>query len=165
MLELRTLLPIAGFVVTSALPAPAQALQEYFGAKLRGGAETPSVSTTGSGVFAALLDEPETALSYLLAYDALQGGTVTGAHVHLGRPGTAGGIVIHLCGTGGKPACPGIPALLTGSVTADDVVALSAQGVAEGDLAAVVRAMRRGDAYVNVHTTTFPGGEVRGQIE
>jgi hypothetical protein len=166
MSRIRALMTIAVFLTASSLPAPAFALQEFFTAKLRPGNETPTtLSTTGSGLFAAQLDESETVLLFALLYDTLEGGTVTGAHIHLGRAATTGGIVIHFCGTGGKPACPAIPGALQGTATAADVVAVAAQGVAAGDLAAVIRAMRRGDTYVNVHTTTFPGGEIRGQIE
>jgi hypothetical protein len=51
-----------------------------------------------------------------------------------------------------------------GTIIASDVLAIAAQGLAAGDLAAVVRAIRAGFAYVNVHTTVFPSGEIRGQI-
>jgi len=150
-------------VAMSSVFAPAVA-EEFFAAKLRGGNETPvSLSTGGSGVWGALLSDDETSLTFELRYRGLEG--LTGAHIHLGRPGITGGIVIHFCGTGGKPACPPSPAVVTGVLTAADVVALSTQGIAAGDLPAVLEAMRKGDTYVNVHTATFPGGEIRGQIE
>ena len=39
------------------------------------------------------------------------------------------------------------------------------EGPLEGrSLGALVREMRAGNTYVNVHTTDFPDGEVRGQI-
>jgi hypothetical protein len=44
------------------------------------------------------------------------------------------------------------------------VVALTAQGINAGDLAAVLRAIRAGASYANMHTTNFPGGEIRGQF-
>jgi len=162
---------IAALVITVSLVAmssvfsPALAVEEFFGAKLKPGNETPvTLSTTGSGVFAAQLDSSETSLSFLLDYSGLEGGGVTAAHIHLGQAGITGGIVIHFCGTGGRPPCPasGIVSL---TVTAADVVAVPAQGIAAGEFAEVVRAMRRGETYVNVHTTTFPGGEIRGQVQ
>ena len=146
--------------------SPAGAIEEFFGAKLRSGNETPAtLSTTGSAVFAAQLNAAESSLAFLLDYSGLEGGTITGAHIHLGQAGTTGGIVIHFCGTGGKPACPASPGIVQGTVTANDVVAVSAQGIAAGEFAEVIKAMRKGDTYVNVHTTTFPSGEVRGQIQ
>ena len=55
--------------------------------------------------------------------------------------------------------------IVNGTATSADVVAVATQGVAAGELADVIRAMRRGDAYVNVHTTTYPGGEIRGPVQ
>ena len=120
----------------------------------------PSWNQTTAGLGSA-----ETSFSFALDYTNLEGGTVTGAHIHLGRPGITGGIVIHFCGSGGKPACPSSPAIVSGTVTAADVVAVASQGIAAGEFAEVVRAMRRGDTYVNVHTTTYPSGEIRGQVQ
>jgi hypothetical protein len=44
------------------------------------------------------------------------------------------------------------------------VLAIPGQGLAAGDLQAVAAAMRNGAAYANVHSSLFPGDEVRGQI-
>ena len=38
------------------------------------------------------------------------------------------------------------------------------QGIAPGQLNELIAAIRAGVAYVNVHSTKFPGGEVRGQL-
>ena len=73
--------------------------------------------------------------------------------------------MIHFCGTGGKPACPPTPGTLAGTVTGADCGAVPAQGIAAGDLTEVIRAIRAGKAYANVHTATFPTGEVRGQLK
>jgi hypothetical protein len=45
------------------------------------------------------------------------------------------------------------------------VVGPAGHGIAAGEFAELVRALRAGAAYANVHTTTFPAGEIRGQIE
>lgn len=146
--------------------APLMAAEEFFSAKLRGGHETPvTVATGASGVWGARLDGAETSMAYELFYDAIEGGAVAAAHIHLGRPGITGGIVIHLCGTGGTAPCPASPGFVSGVLTSANVVAVAAQGIAAGDFAKVIRAMRKGDAYVNVHTGVFPGGEIRGQVE
>ena len=165
MSRISTLVAFAMVLAIATSSAPALAAEEFFSAKLRGGNETPlTISTAGTGVWAAQLDSAETTLTYVLSYDALEGGTVTAAHIHLGQPGITGGIVIHFCGTGGKPACPAPPGLISATATSADVVAVPTQGIAAGEFAEVVRAMRRGDTYVNVHTTTYPGGEIRGPI-
>jgi hypothetical protein len=76
-----------------------------------------------------------------------------------------GGVVFFLCGGGGKPACPASTSgTVTGTVLAADVVALAAQGIAAGDLAAVLQMIRAGLGYANMHTPLHPGGEIRGQI-
>ena len=53
---------------------------------------------------------------------------------------------------------------MTGTITAAQVLAVPAQGVTAGDFAGLVRIIRSGDAYANVHTTAHPGGEIRGQV-
>ena len=39
------------------------------------------------------------------------------------------------------------------------------QGIAAGEFAELVRAMLADVAYANVHSTTYPGGEIRGQLD
>ena len=150
-----------GAILSIAGPAMAA---ENFGAHLNGGQETnPSISTIGTGFLFATLNDAENTINYTLVYFDLQS-PATVAHIHLGAPGVTGGVVAFLCGGGGKPACPASGAFLNASITAPDVVALPTQGIAAGDLAALVRAMRSGLTYANVHNALFPPGEIRGQI-
>jgi len=51
-----------------------------------------------------------------------------------------------------------------GTITPDQVLAQDAQGIAAGEFDEVVRAIRAGAAYANVHSQTFTPGEIRGQI-
>jgi len=44
------------------------------------------------------------------------------------------------------------------------VVGPAGQGIAPGELDEFIRAIRAGVTYVNVHSTKFPSGEIRGQI-
>src|SRR5204863_4220241 len=126
--------------------------------------ETPSISTNGQGQFRATLNTAGTELSYELTYSGLEGGNTLFAHVHLGQTGVAGGVMFFLCGGGGKPACPNGQATVTGTVNASNVVGPSGQGVTAGQFDEVIRAMRSGVSYANVHTAVFPSGEIRGQI-
>ena len=50
------------------------------------------------------------------------------------------------------------------TVGADHVIGPAAQGIAPGEFEEIVAAIRAGRAYANVHTTKFPGGEIRAQI-
>src|SRR6185369_16864853 len=66
----------------------------------------------------------------------------------------------------GTLACPAPPATITGTILAGDVTNLAnAQGLSSGELDELVAAMRAGFTYVNVHSTVWPGGEVRAQID
>jgi hypothetical protein len=131
-----------------------------FSARLDGYQETPSISTTGRGSFSARLQNGQ--IRYRLSYSGLEG-TANVAHIHFAQQHVAGDIVAWLCGGGGKPACPA-SGEVTGTIVAADVVAVAAQGIAANELAELIRAMRAGAAYANVHSSTFGGGEIRGQI-
>jgi hypothetical protein len=54
-------------------------------------------------------------------------------------------------------------ARVTGTIVAADVVGPTAQGIDPGDFDSLVRAIRQGATYSNVHTAKFPSGEIRGQ--
>ena len=53
---------------------------------------------------------------------------------------------------------------MTGTVVAADVVGPAGQGIAPGQIDELMRAMRAGVTYADLHTTQYPGGEIRGQI-
>jgi hypothetical protein len=145
------------------LKAPKFGHGKAFSAKLIGYQETPlTLSTGGFGDFRAKLDGAT--LHYVLRYTDLEGGNVLFAHVHIGQRGTTGGVMFFLCGGGGKPACPNSPAVVQGDVTAANVIGPAGQGIAAGQFDEAIRAMRAGYAYANVHTVTYPTGEIRGQI-
>jgi hypothetical protein len=87
------------------------------------------------------------------------------AHIHFGQKNVSGGVAAFLCGGGSKPAaCPAREGTVTGTIVAADVVGPSNQGIAAGEFAELVRAIRAGKTYANVHSSKFPGGEIRGQI-
>ena len=123
-----------------------------------------AVSTVGSGTFEAALNSAGDEISYTLTYSDLEGGNVLFAHIHFGARGVNGGVIAFLCGGGGKPACPASPATVTGTITAANIVGPGGQGIAAGEFDEAVRAIRAGAVYANVHTTTWPGGEIRGQV-
>ena len=53
---------------------------------------------------------------------------------------------------------------MNGTIVAADIQALTGQGIDAGELPAVLDAIKNGAGYVNVHSGTFPTGEIRGQI-
>jgi hypothetical protein len=144
--------------------SPLAVAGEVIGAHLEGFSEVPTLSTRASGLFFGRISPDETSIDYILYFE-LDGGTATVAHIHFGEPGVSGGIAAFLCGGGNKGACPATSGEVTGSVQAGDIIGPASQGLASGDMASLVRAIRKGAAYVNVHTNAFPGGEIRGQIK
>ena len=134
-------------------------------ARLEGFQEVPAVSTTGNGRFRGMISKDETSIDYELSYADLEGATVLFAHIHLGQRTANGGVMAFLCGGGGKPACPASPGSVSGTIIAADIIGPAGQGVDSGELAAVVDALRSKVAYVNVQTSLFPSGEIRGQVK
>lgn len=136
-------------------------------AGLTGYEETPTLSVAGTGSFSAQISRDETSVSYTLSYSGLTGPALF-AHIHLGMPATAGGVIAFLCdmdaGTAQIPDCPGAGGTVSGSVEAADVIGPAGQGITTGEFGELVAALRFGATYANVHTTAFPNGEIRGQI-
>lgn len=130
---------------------------------LNGFQEVPAIATAGVGQFKVTISADETTIAYELSYSGLEGGAVSAAHIHLGQLGVNGGVIAFLCG-GSKPACPA-SGPVTGTIVAADIVGPAGQGIAAGDLAKAIRAIRVGKAYANVHTATYGSGEIRGQIK
>jgi hypothetical protein len=126
--------------------APPAEKQIPLKATLAVGQEVPHPKATrgATGLFTATLTPNATGASLIvwrLTFKRLTGAAVA-AHIHLGRPGKAGAILVQLCG----PCAPG------------------AHGTVEVSGQPARRAIVSGGAYVNVHTKLNPGGEIRGQI-
>ena len=143
--------------------------EKHLHARLSGANEVPAVSSTGHGELRAKIDQDDMELTYELSFEDLEG-TVLQSHIHLGQTAVNGGIMIWLCGTAtnpgpaGTPPCP-VPGGSVGrTVTAADVIGPAGQGIAAGEFAEALLAIRRGLGYANVHTTKHPGGEIRGQV-
>jgi hypothetical protein len=93
-----------------------------------------------SGLFTGKL--VGTKLTWKLTYKGLSGKSV-GAHIHMGKPGKAGNVIVVLC----PPRCVSGK---TGTTTVKK---------------AVRDAIEHNLTYVNVHTAKNPGGEIRGQVK
>jgi hypothetical protein len=174
MRKLNTTL-LAGLAVTSLLYAGpgvwADDDRDQFRARLIGfeevavvppGASTGAVSTTGRGRFSARVRDDR--IDWELSYEKLEGTVTTAAHVHLGQKDVAGGVSFFLCGGGGRPACTPTSGSFSGTAMAADIIGPENQGIAPGEIDELIRAMRAGVTYANVHTNKHPTGEIRGQI-
>jgi hypothetical protein len=157
---------VAALAVMGVIGVPALAVgDETLKAKLSGFEENPDLSTAASGEFEAKISNDETSIEYELSYEDIEGGTATVAHIHLGKRGINGGVIAFLCGGGGKPLCPATSGTVTGTIVPGDIIGPAGQGIAAGEFDEVVRAIRAGATYANVHSSpTYPGGEIRGQI-
>jgi hypothetical protein len=143
---------------------------------LHGYEEVPAVSTGALGSFKADISRDGSQIDWTLTYGGTFNGTITQAHVHFAQRSVNGGITVWFCQTGqanapvGTQACPqpaaGDRATLTGTWKAADVTGGAAgQGIAAGEIAELIRALRAGVAYANVHSSTQGGGEIRGQVD
>jgi len=132
-------------------------------ANLVGFQEVPPKLTDGAGEFKAVVDLNAKTISYTLTFSNLTS-TALFSHIHFGQHAVNGAIYIFLCGGPTTPVCPAGGGTVTGTITAADVLAVSAQNITAGDFEGAIRIIQSGDAYVNVHTTNFPAGEIRGQV-
>jgi hypothetical protein len=134
---------------------------QTFVAPASGEQEVPANDSHARGQAVFQFDAQGTALHYRLIVANLH--DVTMAHIHLAPAGVNGPVVVWLYPDGPPPQLlPGRSSgvLATGTITAADLVGPLA-GMSLTDL---VDEMRAGNTYVNVHTSAFPGGEIRGQI-
>jgi hypothetical protein len=137
---------------------------------LSGYHEDPPVSTEASGEFRMKVDRDDEEITYRLEYEDLEG-TVTQAHIHFGNRFSTGGVSAWLCETAtapspvaSTPTCPQSGSV-TGTITAAEVVGPTAQGISAGEFDELVDAIRAQRTYVNVHSSAFPGGEIRSQLK
>jgi hypothetical protein len=148
--------------------APASASDLRFVAPLSGGEEVPPVATNATGVATFKLSADETELRFRLVVANIH--NVTQAHIHCGAAGVNGPVVLFLYPEGPPPVL--IPGrfqgvLASGTRTGADVIPRPDSPECPGGVANLddlVAKMRSGDAYVNVHTSQHPPGEIRGQI-
>jgi len=130
--------------------------------------EVPAASTTGNAQVRLFINDKAQEISWRLSYADLSA-PVTQAHVHFGALSTNGGVSFFFCSNlagppPGTQACPDAPATISGTIKPADVIGPNAQGIAPGEFAEIVKAIRAGFAYANVHTQVFPAGEVRAQL-
>jgi hypothetical protein len=116
-------------------------------ANLKARAEVPKPKGVPVGAVGAFKgkaveqDNDRVALSWRLTFSRLSGRAVA-AHIHVGKVGKAGNVMVPLCG----PCRNGQKG--TATITH-----------------AQLRTIRAGRAYVNIHTPKNPAGEIRGQVK
>ena len=166
-----TVVGVAGFTAAATVAGDQK---RDFATDLSGYEEVPAVSTEGSGQVDVEVARDGQSLRFVLHYRAIES-AVSQSHIHFGQKDANGGVVIFFCsnlgnGPAGTPPCPqpapGETAEVTGTRTAADMAGgAAAQGIAAGEFAELVKALRAGVAYANVHSSLRPGGEIRGQFD
>ena len=115
---------------------------------LNGGQEVPPSNTVATGAGMVSIDRDETNAHFLIGYSGLQG-TFTASHFHHAEPGVAGPVIFNLTSF------------------------YNDFGVAEGywDVnssspldSTALSYFDRGEVYANIHSSDFPGGEIRGNL-
>jgi hypothetical protein len=164
-LGITTVAVLATLAVLWAAPVAA----EVHKVRLDGLQEVPTVSTPASGQLRLDIHNDETQIDYQLTYEGIST-HVLFAHIHIGAPGTTGGVVLFLCNNddptapAGTPPCPEGSGTVTGTLTADDIVPRPAQGIEAGELDEIITMIRRDGAYGNVHSVQSAPGEIRGNL-
>jgi len=139
----------------------AGASERNFVAQLSGSQEVPANTSRARGVATFQLSRDGTELAYRLIVANIE--NVTMAHIHLAPAGVNGQVVAWLYP--GSPPAQLIPGRTQGVLAEGTITEASLIGPLAGQpLQALVDQLVAGNAYVNVHTSQFPPGEVRGQI-
>jgi len=112
----------------------------------------PAAASGAQGTGNVTLSPDESSLTATVNYSGLSG-PATAAHVHAGKAGVAGPVVLPFSGDLTSP--------INKTFTAADYVAAPN---APPDFASFVQSLKTGGAYVNVHTAACKPGEIRGQI-
>jgi hypothetical protein len=126
-----------------ALGAPTESYKVNASLVPKGEVPAPKAPAAAKGTFSGGYRENASGgvLTWKLSFTGLSGSAMA-AHIHMGKPGKSGPVVVPLCG----PCHTG----MTGTAKLTK---------------AVIKALESGGAYVNVHTAKNPGGEIRGQVK
>ena len=152
------------FCATMGAAGLAFAGDQKFEAKLSGAQEVSAVDTPAMGKLKAEFDKAFTEVKIDLEISNLVG-TIAGAHLHCARPGANGSVAFGLMNPGplsfdGKR--------ISGTLTNADFVGADCVpfvGRPVSNIVALAFAMRDGLVYMNVHSSVYPGGEIRGQLQ
>ncbi len=140
--------------------SPAGAESAKFEANLSGQEQAPPIDTPAKASF--VLSGSGKSLRYTLSVTDVENATM--AHIHIGHAGEEGPIAVWLYPSNPSPVVR--KGKFTGVLAQGTITAANLMGPLQGKtLEDLVRDIKAGDAYVNVHTTAHPGGEIRGQLK
>jgi len=148
------------------LTAPASATTSVYSGSMSGGAESPANASPGTGTAKITIDFAQSTMHVEASFSSLTG-TTTASHIHccVAPPGTVGVATT-------VPTFTGFPLGVTNG-TYDHVFDLTLAtsynsafitangGTVASAFNALVAGLNAGHAYFNIHSTVFPGGEIR----
>jgi hypothetical protein len=157
------------------LPMPASYADTVLTANLTGALEIPSVPSNGTGN-AVITLEPNDMMRVQVTFSGLTSGT-TASHIHccLAAPFQNDNVMVATT----TPTFTGFPSGVTSGTydhTFDLTLASSynplfissamfnPSGTVQGAETALVTALLNGETYLNIHTSNFPNGEIRGLL-
>ena len=152
---------VAAALLISATPSSAQVVNMI--ATLSGGEETTAtpgvlgILTGAVGTATVAVDATNEEIAVTLKLFNFATGTTAG-HIHVAPRGVAGPVVINFPIPAGRTG--DLP--LTFRLGASSFVARPEIGILT--MADAIQAIVGGSAYVNIHTSEFPAGEIRGQL-
>ena len=161
----------AATLASSAIAAPPQEFRAVLSGFNETGAlnaESGAILSEGAGTLELRVDRQMQTVTFTLKFSGLSS-PVTQSHIHFGKVHMAGGVMVFFCSNlasapAGTQPCPANGGTVTGTISAANILAIAGQNVTAGNFDALTDALESDTAYVNVHTTNFPAGEIRGQI-
>lgn len=159
---MRTRLVVLVFALgLVAVGLAAAGLNRNWSTHLDGNTEVPSNMSAAQGQAILHLSKDGDSLEYKLIVANIE--DVFMSHIHLAPPGSNGPIVVWLYPS--APPSQLIEGRFDGVLAEGTITSANLMGPLAGmPLSALVEALNNGGAYVNVHTTALPGGEIRGNV-
>jgi hypothetical protein len=151
---------LVAVVAATGVAAKSEGHRNYT-ASLSGGEEVPPNDSRASGQAIFHLSKDGTELHYKLIVANID--NVVQAHIHLAPAGVNGGVVAWLYPS--APPSQLIPGTTNGILAEGVITDANLVGALAGkSVADLMDHIRADNAYVNVHTSQYPPGEIRGQI-
>jgi CHRD domain/PEP-CTERM motif len=117
-----------------------------FNVVLNGSQAVPANASTGIGSATVTVDDIADTVSVTMSFSGLTGGNASAAHIHCCVPTDANGPVVI--------PFTGFPSATSGTYN----------NLFTGISVPIITGIEAGQAYINIHNTVFPGGEIRGDI-
>ena len=150
---------LIGLLLLPVSPAGGQSAK--FEATLSGKEQAPPIDTPAKATF--VLSGNGQSLHYTLSVADVENANM--AHIHVGRAAEEGPVAVWLYPSS-NPSAVVKKGKFTGMLAEGTITAANLVGPLQGKtLEDLVSDIKAGDAYVNVHTTAHPGGEIRGQLK